>query len=143
MKIVRWSPFMEPFWSDMDKMFDDYKKGSQAGFSPALDIYEKDNNLIVETALPGIDAEKIEISVEDDVLTIQGKTEKKTEVDDKNYYRKEMHQGSFYRSVALPANVQGDKAKAAYDDGVLKIAIPKKEKPEAKKVKVEIKKQDK
>jgi len=139
MPLVKWSPFMEPF-GDLDKVFEDLKKGSVAGFAPAIDMYEKGNNVIVEAELPGIDPEKVDISVEDDVLTIKGKTEKKSEVEEKNYYRKEMQAGSFYRSVLLPAHVQGDKAEANFEEGVLKITIPKEKAKEAKKVKVTAKK---
>ena len=130
---------LEPF-GDWDKMFDEFRRASNAGFSPAMDIYEKGHDLMVEMQLPGIDPQKVEVSVENDVLTVQGKTEKKSEVEDKNYYRKEIHQGSFFRSIALPAHVVGDKAKAAYDDGVLKISVPKKEEAKGKKLKVEVKK---
>ena len=80
---------------------------------------------IVETGLVGIDPDKVNISIEHDVLTIKGESEKKSEVDDKNYYRKEIRRGSFYRSVPLPAHVIGDKASAVAEDGVLKISIPK------------------
>lgn len=139
MPLVKWSPFMEPF-GDLDKVFADLRKGSAAGFAPSIDMYEKGNNVIVEAELPGIDPEKVDISVEDDVLTIQGKTEKKSEVEEKNYYRKEMHAGSFYRSILLPAHVQGDKAEADFEEGVLKITIPKEKAKAAKKVKVTAKK---
>jgi len=137
--LMKWGPMMEPF-GDWDKFFEDFNKGSVAGFSPALDIYEKGNDLMVDVQLPGIDPDKVDISVENDVLTIQGKMEKKSEVEEKNYYRKELRAGSFYRSIALPAHVQGDKAKAAYDDGVLKIAIPMKKAEKASKVKIAVKK---
>lgn len=139
MALIKWSPFLEPF-GDWDKMFDDFRKGSTAGFLPATDIYEKGGNLIVEIQIPGIDAEKVDISVEDDNLIVQGKTEKRSEVEEKNYFRREIRTGSFYRTVPLPAHVQGDKASAAYDDGVLKISIPKQVEKKGKKIKVEVKK---
>ena len=63
--------------------------------------------------------------MEHDVLTIQGKSEQKSEVDEKNYYRREVRRGSFYRSVNLSAAVDGDKAEATYERGILKIKIPK------------------
>jgi len=141
MPLVKWSPFMEPF--NFDKFFDDFQKGSTAGFSPAIDMYEKGNNVIVEAQLPGIDAEKVDISVEDDVLTIQGKMEKKSEVEEENYFRREIHKGSFYRSVLLPAHVEGDKAQAEFEEGLLKVIIPKVRKSAAKKIKVQAKKTSK
>jgi len=106
----------------MDKMLSEF---NQAGFTPAVDIYEDKNNVFVETQLAGVDPEKVNISIENDVLVIKGEGEKKSEVEDKNYYRKEIRRGSFYRSVALPTHVLGEKASAEAIDGVLKISIPK------------------
>ena len=77
---------------------------------------------------------------ENNVLTIEGKSEQKTEVDEKNYYRKEVRCGSFHRSVALPTAVDASKAKAEYEEGMLKIRIPKDEKELPKSIKVDIKK---
>ena len=138
MAIIKWTPFLEPF-EDMEKMLSDWPalSSGQSGFTPAIDVYEDKNNVIVETQLAGIDPEKVDVSIENDVLSIKGESEKKSEVEDKNYYRKEIRRGSFYRSVALPAHVLGDKAGAEAIDGVLKITIPKAQ--EAKPKRIEIK----
>ncbi len=110
--------------------------GRRHSFMPAVDVYEDKNNVIVESELAGIDPEKVDIAIENDVLTIKGEGQKKSEVEDKNYYRKEIRSGSFYRSIPLPAHVLGDKASAEAKDGVLKISIPKA--PEAKPKKIKI-----
>ncbi|MCK5320505.1 Hsp20/alpha crystallin family protein [Candidatus Parcubacteria bacterium] len=138
MAIIKWTPFLEPF-EDMEKMLSDWPalSSGQSGFTPAIDVYEDKDNVIVETQLAGIDPEKVDVSIENDVLSIKGESEKKSEVEDKNYYRKEIRRGSFYRSVALPAHVLGDKAEAEAIDGVLKITIPKAQ--EAKPKRIEIK----
>lgn len=138
MSIVRWTP-MFPSWNDMDKFFDDSFGNGLQGFIPALDVYQTKDEVVVETALAGIDPNMVNISIENDVLTIEGKAEHKSEVDDKNYYRKEIRCGSFHRSVALPTSVNGDKAKATYEKGILKIVVPKEEKAKPKTVKVEVK----
>jgi HSP20 family protein len=132
--LVPWQPFLEPF-ENFEKFFG---KNSPVGVIPAIDIYEKGKDIIVETTLAGIDPEKVEISIENDVLTLQGKMEKKTEVEDKNYYRKEISTGSFYRQVPLPKPVVGDKAAATYENGVLKIAVPKAPEKKLKKIDVKI-----
>jgi HSP20 family protein len=129
----------DPF-GEMDKMFSDFMPAAQrgqSGFMPAVDVYEDKNSVIVETQLAGVDPEKVDISIENDVLTIKGESEKMSEVEDKNYYRKEIRRGSFYRSVPLPAHVDKTKASAIAEDGVLKISIPKaaETKPMAIKVK--------
>ena len=136
--LIKWTPFLDNF-EDMDKMFSEFMpsvRGSQAGFVPAVDVYENKDKVIVETQLAGIDPEKVDIAIENDVLIVKGESEKKSEVEDKNYYRKEIRQGSFYRSVPLPTHVIGEKASAEAKDGVLKISIPKA--PEAKPKKIKI-----
>ena len=137
--LIKWTPFLEPF-EDMDKMFSDFSpmRGMQ-GFVPAVDIYQDKNSVIVEAQLAGIEPEKVDISIENDVLIIKGESEKKSEVEDKNYYRKEIKSGSFYRSIPLPAHVNGDKASAEAKDGVLKIVVPKalETKPKTIKIKTE------
>ena len=128
MSLIKWTPFLadNPF-DEMDKMFNSVTplRENQMGFTPAVDMYEDKDNVIVETQLAGIDPEKVNIAIENDILTIKGESEKKSEVEDKNYYRKEIRRGSFYRSIPLPAHVSGDKAAAIAQDGVLKISIPK------------------
>jgi HSP20 family protein len=127
----------------MDKMFDSMLpavRGSQFGFTPAVDMYEDKDNIVIETQLGGIDPEKVDISIENNVLTIKGESEKKSEVEDKNYYRKEIRRGSFYRSIPLPTKVDGDSASAESGDGILKISIPKASEVKPKTIKIQKKK---
>jgi len=139
MPIVRWTPMM-PEINDFDKFFDEWPGISRLrNFVPAMDVYQTKDGVVVETPLAGMNPADINISVENDVLTVEGKSEHKSEVDDKNYYRQEVRSGSFHRSVALPAAVDGDRAKATYEKGVLKITIPKAERAKPKTVKVEVK----
>lgn len=133
MPLVRWTPMLPSF----DDIFDG--SGNFAAFGPALDVYQTKDDVVVEAPLPGLDPDKVSISIENDVLTLEGNFEHKSEVDDKNYYRKEVRAGAFHRSVALPTAVSGEKAKATYEKGVLKIVIPKEERAKPKTVKVEVK----
>lgn len=140
MAIIKWTPFpLIDSFDEMDKFFDNWPTVSTS-FTPALDIYEEKDNVVVEAPLVGIDPEKVDVSIENNILTIKGESEKKSEVDDKNYYRKEVRWGSFYRSVALPTKVDGDKAAATYDNGVLTIRIPKAEEVKPKTIKITAKK---
>ncbi len=136
--LIKWTPFLEPF-EDMEKMFGEMMPSTRHGFMPAIDMYEDENNVIVETELAGIDPEKVDISIENDVLTIKGESEKKSEVEDKNYYRKEIRRGSFYRNIPLPIHVLGDKASAVAEGGVLKISVPKAQKAKPNKIKIQTK----
>lgn len=144
MSLIKWNPYGDAFnFDDMDKVFNEMLpavRGSQIGFTPAVDMYEEKDNIIVETQLAGIDPEKVNVSIENDVLCLEGEAEKKSEVDDKNYYRKEIRRGSFYRSIPLPTKVEGDKASAVNEDGVLKISIPKAQEVKPKSIKIQTKK---
>jgi len=139
--IIKWSPFFEGF-EDMDRVFSEMvpavvRRDGSVGFVPAIDMYEDKDNLIVETQLAGIDPDKVSIAIENDILTIKGESEKKSEVEDKNYYRKEIRRGSFHRSIQLPAHVDGDKASAVSESGILKISVPKRDALQSKTIKIE------
>ncbi|MFZ4632377.1 MAG: Hsp20/alpha crystallin family protein [Patescibacteria group bacterium] len=142
MSLIKWTPFLSEF-DDMDKVMESMLpavQGSQFGFTPAVDMYEDKDNIVIETQLGGIDPEKVNISIENNVLSIKGESEKKSEVEDKNYYRKEIRRGSFYRSIPLPTKVDGDKASAVNEDGILKITVPKASEIKPKNIKIETKK---
>jgi len=133
--LIRWSPV--PWLSeDLEKMIDRFGTAGMTGFVPAIDIYQTKDEVIIEASLPGIDPENVEVAVEQDVLTIQGKSQKKTEVEEKNYYLHEVRHGSFHRSIALPAAVEGDKAEAIYREGILNIKIPKAPEIKPKTIKI-------
>ncbi|MBI3956936.1 MAG: Hsp20/alpha crystallin family protein [Candidatus Kerfeldbacteria bacterium] len=133
MNIIRWRPMM-----GMDRWFDDMGMMGDGDFLPAVDVYQTADNVVVEAPLAGVDPDKVNISIENDVLTIEGSMEKKTEVDEKNYYRKEIRTGMFHRSVALPVAVNGDKANATFEKGMLKVSIPKAEHVKPKTIKVNV-----
>ncbi|MFA7314620.1 MAG: Hsp20/alpha crystallin family protein [Candidatus Magasanikbacteria bacterium] len=134
-----WDPF-----SEMDNMVRNFPALTNNGdfnhktFVPAVDIYENAGDVIVETILPGVNPEQVEINVEGGVLTIQGESKREHEIDEKNYYRKEVRSGSFFRQVALPVSVQEDNVSAEFEDGVLKIKCPKSEDKKSKKVSVKV-----
>lgn len=138
MAIIRWRPLVEPL-EEMDRWMDEFTPFQRGAFVPAIDVYQTKEAVVVETTLAGIKPEDVSLSIENDVLTIEGKMEKKSEVEDKEYYRKEIRSGSFHRTVALPTAVKGDKAQAVYDNGILKITVPKEERVKPKTVKVQVK----
>ncbi|MFH1030710.1 MAG: Hsp20/alpha crystallin family protein [bacterium] len=138
MAIIKWSPMLEPF-EEMDKMLSDFMPSLAKGFMPAVDVYQDKDNVYVESPLAGVEPKDIDISIENDVLTMRGEMEKKTEVDEKNYYRKEVRRGGFYRSVSLPTHVLGENAKADYEKGILKITIPKAPEAKPRTIKVNVK----
>lgn len=134
MSLIKWSPFAPFFdqtaFENMEKLFDDMQstlpatRGSQS-LVPPIDMYETESSVVVEIPMPGIDPKCLDISIEDGILSIKGTSERKTEVDDKNYYRKEVRHGSVFRQIALPNRVIADKTEAVYEQGVLKLTLPK------------------
>jgi len=143
MSIIKWSPFLMPSWADeMDKMFEGTNSLTEGakGFTPAIDVYETKDSVVVETPLAGVDPKDVEVTVQNGVVTVKGEIKKETEVDEKNYYRKEVRSGSFYRQVALPAKVQEDKTNAEFENGMLKVVMPKAPEVKAKTIKVAVKK---
>jgi HSP20 family protein len=139
--LVPWNQFLENP-EEMNKFLEGVGKKSFSRL-PAIDIYEKENSIVVEAPLPSINPENVEISIENDVLTMRGKMEKKSEVDEKNYYRKEVCSGSFFRQIPLPKPVIGEEATAAYEDGVLKVSVPVAGGREVKTIPIEITKKKK
>ncbi len=131
MSIIPWSPFMDTF-ENLESSF--------VNFLPAMDVYEDKDNVVIETSLAGISPEDVNISVKDDVFTVEGKRESKSEVEEKNYYRKEVRTGSFHRSVILPSSVQADKAEAVFANGMLKVTLPKEERAKSRNIQINIKK---
>ncbi|MFH2018798.1 MAG: Hsp20/alpha crystallin family protein [bacterium] len=144
MSLIRWSPMWDPF-NEMEEMMNRLPTvaGQPKAFVPAMDVYETENAVVVETPLAGVNPEDVKVSVEKGVLTIQGESEKEHEVEEKNYYRKEVRSGAFYRQIALPAPVHEDKVEATFEDGVLKVSCPKAAPNALKKVNVKVVKKDK
>jgi len=142
MSLIKWTPFFADNFGedDVNKMFSDMLPAvgeSQFGFTPAVDVYEDKDNITIETQLAGIDPDQVEISIENNILSIKGESEKKREIDEKNYYRKEIRRGSFYRSIPLPTRVNGDAARATSVGGILKIVVPKEKDVKPKTIKIE------
>ncbi len=140
MALIKWTPSFLEQLDDFDDIFNHMSPLSQnlPSVYPAIDIYQDDKNIVVEAQLAGVEPKNVELSVKSDVLILKGTIEKKTEIDEQNYYRKEIRSGSFNRSVALPAAVIADKAEALYENGVLKITIPKEKKEQEKEIKIKL-----
>jgi HSP20 family protein len=105
----------------------------------AVDMYETDDTVVVKSAVPGIAAQDLDISITDDTLTIQGKTEAEEEVKEENYIYRERRYGSFSRSLTIPVQIEADEAEAAFENGVLTLTLPKAEKVKPKTIQVKAK----
>ena len=146
MNIVKYDPFrdLRNLQDEMNRLFSGTfsRGGSQdevlrGAWSPSVDIFENKNEIVLEAELPGMKAEDVNISIENNVLTIHGerKFEKKDEKD--NFHRVERAYGSFTRSFTLPPTVSSENADAEFENGVLRLTLAKRE--EAKPRRIEIK----
>ena len=106
-----------------------------SGWSPALDLYQNNDNLIAVVELPGMRKEDIEISLHDGTLTIAGER-KSSSSNSEKAERTELYVGSFRRSVTLPARVDPNKVSATYRDGILTVTLPKAEEAKPKRIEV-------
>lgn len=128
--------------NEVTRLFDSPFATLGQGFnawSPAVDLYEDKDNVIVKAELSGMKKEDIDVSLHEGTLTISG--ERKSEREEKNgeTYRSERFCGRFQRSVLLPASVQGDKVNASYKDGILTITLPKAEEAKPKQIEINVK----
>ncbi|HJS17271.1 MAG TPA: Hsp20/alpha crystallin family protein [Anaerolineales bacterium] len=131
--LTRWEPVREMMTlrEAMDRLFDDAftrPLSLRDGWSmatPAIDLYQTDNEVVVKASIPGIKAEEVQINITGDVLTVKGEVKHEEERKDKAWHIREHRFGSFERSVALPTAVKSDKAEAVSENGILTITLPK------------------
>jgi HSP20 family protein len=147
MPIVRWEPFRDLlamqdrfnrlFNETFSRVFQPEDLGGGT-WAPAVDIFDTDNNLILEADLPGIDPSHLELRVEDNTLYLKGERNLEHEVKEGQYHRIERAYGTFTRSFALPSSVDPDKVVAEYKDGVLRLTLPKREEAKPKTIKIQV-----
>ncbi len=134
MRLVHWDPFQDLF--PMNRRFQPLA-GADNAWTPAVDIIEKGDDLVIRAEVPGIERDAIEVKLEDNTLTLSGERVRETEADDTRAYRRERVYGSFVRSFSLPKTVDATRISATYKNGILEITVPKAE--EAKPRKIDIK----
>jgi HSP20 family protein len=144
MDLIRWNPLREALslHDQMNNLFGGgYLQRGDDGVSglwnPAVDLYEEDDKLVVKAELPGIDKKDISVDLQNGVLTLKGERRHESEEKNgRNVYRREMSYGKFVRSFSIPQDVDSDKVKAEYANGVLTIEVPKPEARKPKQIKV-------
>lgn len=143
--IIRFEPLRDliSFRGAMDRLFDEALGGSLGSYgamgSPAIDMYQTDDDVVVKATLPGVEGKDISISVTGDVLTIRGEVKSDRQEDHAEYHLRERRYGSFSRSLPLPTAVKADKAEAQFENGILRLTLPKAEEVKAKSITVKTK----
>ena len=145
MAVVRWDPFrdLNMLQDRMNRMFDDAGRtwrtdepAATTTWSPAVDIFETEGEIVVKAELPGMERKDIALNLENNVLTVKGERRFTKEAKDDNYHRIERSYGTFSRSFSIPATVDEEKIRADYREGVLKIVLPKKEQAKPKQIRI-------
>jgi HSP20 family protein len=146
MDLIRWNPLNEmvSLRERLNRLFDDsffptdWNKDdvAMAIWSPAIDMLEKNDHLVIKAELPGIEKKDISLDLKEGVLTLKGERKHENEVQDGNFYRREMSYGKFQRSFRLPADVDPEKITAELENGLLTIEVPKPEQSRPKQITV-------
>ena len=150
MAIIRWDPFRDllSLQERMNKLFEDNLARSpgppgepaQSTWTPAVDILEKDDEIILKAELPGVLLEDVDLQVRDDILNLTGKRRFERIAKKEHYHRVERSYGIFSRSFTLPGSVDPTKIRAKLKDGILEVRIPKARSVEAQPIPIEVRK---
>lgn len=148
MAIVRWEPVrnMVTLQDRINRMFEDvFSRTTEndddavvGGWRPSVDIYDRDDAIVIKTELPGVAKEDVYVEVKENILTLKGERKIEKEEAEGTYYRKERLYGKFQRSFTLPVETDSEKIKASFKDGVLVLEIPKPEEKKPKQISINI-----
>ena len=147
MTIVKWDPFrnVAALQDRINRMFDDsFQAGqnedelSSYGWRPSVDIYEVEGGIVIKADLPGVEKADVRVEVRDNLLTLKGVREDETDRGDQCYFCHERDLGQFQRTFTLQYNVDPEKIKASFKNGVLKVTVPEPEEEKPRKIQVNI-----
>lgn len=124
-------PEIDDMRREMETLFDQFERrfpmmpALEGPWTPVLDVFEKGENLVVKTDLPGVPKEDVKVYVTDHTLVIEGERRHEETIEEDDYHRREVSYGSFLRRIPLPEGVETEKVEANFEDGVLEVMIPK------------------
>lgn len=145
MSIIKYDPFRElrSLQDDVNRLFItafprnfDNEQMSRGAWNPNVDISENEHAIVLEAELPGMKLENIDLSIENNVITLRGERKFENKQEKENYHRVERSYGSFTRSFTLPRTITGEDAQADFQNGVLRVTLPKREETKARKIEI-------
>jgi HSP20 family protein len=141
--LIPWRGEMDRLRSEMERLYErffdlrPFRRFTEEGeWMPTVDVSETAKEIIVNAEVPGVEAKEIDVNLDGNVLTIKGERKREHEEKEENFHRIERSYGSFYRALRLPADVDGERIKATYKKGVLRITMPKTKKDAGKKIEI-------
>jgi HSP20 family protein len=145
MAITRWDPFREvvALQNRVNSLFQNLNDGenhplSTASFVPAVDVYEDEKKVVLKLEVPGIEEKDLDVSVENNTLTVKGERKFEKEEKEENFHRIERRYGTFFRAFTLPSTVDTENVQASYNAGVLRLELKKKPEAQPKQIKVNV-----
>ena len=135
MNIIRWDPFRTLFGvtgQGYPSLFDD----GEPTWVPAIDVFERNDRLVIRAEIPGLDRKEIEVRVEDGQLVLQGERKREAGLTEENAYRLERNHGSFVRRFRLPESLDLSKIDATYENGILEVTLPRSEEARPRKIEI-------
>jgi len=149
MSLTRWNPYRElvSMQNILDRLFGDFSarmpggwiEGEKETLSLPIDLVENDQEYRLTAELPGLKPEDVDISISGNTLTIKGEFTEEQEEERKNVHYRERRYGTFHRSTTLPSTVDADKIEASFENGVLRLSLPKKEQAKPKQIPIKTK----
>lgn len=145
--MMRWHPLndLRDMQRQMDRFFYGWPRVAREDVELAsmdeplpVDIFEKDNCVVVKAALPGVDKKDIDVNITDGVLHIKAETRAEEDIDEKNYHRREYRYGKYTRSFRLPENVDVQKVTSRFENGILRLLFPKTDAAKGKSIHVSV-----
>jgi HSP20 family protein len=141
--LIPWRGEMDRLRNEMERLYDrffdlrPFRRFTEEGeWMPSVDVSETAKEIIVNAEIPGVEAKDIDVNLDGNVLTIKGERKREHEEKEENFHRIERSYGSFFRTLSLPSEVDGEKIKATYKKGVLRITLPKTKKAAGKKIEI-------
>ncbi len=143
MRLIRWQPFseMESLRTQMDRMFDELaglNRQSSTDWTPAIEIQDREDNLVLRVEIPGVEAKDLDIQVAREAVAISGEHRYENKAQEQGFFRTELRYGSFQRTIPLPVAVENNQVQAEFKDGILKLTLPKAQEARHKVVKVSL-----
>lgn len=146
MQIDKYRPWgLSNFHDEVSRLFHDFMRPDRGirpvrgEWAPPVDIAETEDEIVVKAEVPGMDPGDLNVTIQGDLLTIQGEKKSETEEKGKSYHRVERTFGSFSRTITLPTEVEGDKVEATYESGVIELHLPKKDEARRKEIQIKVK----
>jgi HSP20 family protein len=144
MALIRWQPFqeMETLRHQMDKMFDEIaglnREMTTKTWSPAVELEDTNENLILRAEVPGLEGKDLDIQVAREAVSIAGETRYENKSEERGYLRSEFRYGKFQRTIPLPTAIKNDQVQAEFKNGILILTMPKAEEAKNKVVKINL-----